>query len=136
MCYIQHKMYEIYTHIRCYKKLASIYLLSVNIFAWTFYNNTYILVFFAFFQVFVAHFLFSLVCCFFPWTSWFWFLLVDCCFQPFQNPVATFLYSLFILSCSYKILSLCPARITTAELSKLFDLRSTVLLATLFFSTT
>ena len=63
-------------------------------------------------------------------------LLVDSCFPPFQNSVATFVYCLFLLSLLYRVLILCSARITSAGLSKLFDLRSTIILATsLFFST-
>lgn len=62
--------------------------------------------------------------------------LVDSCFPPFQKSVATFVYCRFFLSLLYSVLILCSARITSAGLSKLLDLRSTTLLATsLFFST-
>ena len=62
--------------------------------------------------------------------------LLASCFPPFQNSSATFVYFLFLLSLLHRVFILCSARITSAGLSKLFDLRSTMLRATsLFFST-
>ena len=60
-------------------------------------------------------------------------LLLASCFLPFQNSVTTLVYCLFLLSLLHSILFLCSARINSAGLSKLLDLRRTILLATSLF---